>query len=240
MSFKTLAIIPARGGSKSIPRKNVRPLAGKPLIAYTIEAAVQAQSVNRVVVSTDDSEIAEVSKKYGAEIVRRPDEISGDTASSESALLHSLEHLKQSENYEPDFVVFIQCTSPLILSEDIDGIFQTFLNEQADSAQTVVPFHGFIWEKDSEGNAVGINHDKSKRLRRQDIAPQYQETGAIYVMKTEGFLKAKNRFFGKTAMHIIPLERAIEINDLAEFNVAEVMVQQRENPANNPTHIKGE
>jgi len=193
-NFKILAIIPARGGSKAIPRKNVRLLSGKPLIAYAIEAVLQSHSVERVVVSTDDSEIAQISIEYGAEIIWRPDEISGDKASSESALLHVLKHMEKNENYKPDFVAFIQCTSPLILPKDIDGTFQTLLEDQADMAQAVIPFHGFIWEKDSEGNAISVNHDISKRLRRQDIIPQFQETGAIYVMKRKGFMKAKNRF----------------------------------------------
>jgi len=126
-----LAIIPARGGSKGIPRKNIRPLAGKPLIAYSIEAALQAESVNRVVVSTDDSDIVKVSKQYGAEIVWRPDEISGDKVSSELALLHVLDQLNKSENYIPDFIVFIQCTSPLMLSKDIDGTFSSSIRRKS-------------------------------------------------------------------------------------------------------------
>ena len=206
----------------------MRLLAGKPLIAYAIKAVLQSHSVERVIVSTDNSEIAQVSKEYGAEIIWRPDEISGDKASSELALLHVLEHMKKNENYTPDFVAFIQCTSPLILPQDIDGTFQTLLEDKADMAQAVIPFHGFIWEKDSESNAIGVNHDMSKRLRRQDIIPQYQETGSIYIMKTKGFIKAKNRFFGKIAMHVIPLNRAIEIDDPAEFEIAEVLVEKME------------
>ncbi len=101
-----LAIIPARGGSKGIPRKNVLPLAGKPLIAYNIQAARQARLITRVVVSTDDDEIAEVSRRFGAEVVRRPAEISGDTASSELALLHTLETLRVTEGFVPDLVCF--------------------------------------------------------------------------------------------------------------------------------------
>jgi len=139
--METLAIIPARGGSKGIPRKNVLPLAGKPLIAYNIEQARRSQFIRRVVVSTDDAEIAAVARQYGAEVVWRPAEISGDSASSESALLHALEQLRQQENYQPDLLVFLQCTSPHTPAEDIDGTVQALLEQQADSALAVIPFH---------------------------------------------------------------------------------------------------
>ena len=223
-----LAIIPARGGSRGIPRKNVRLLAGKPLIAHTIEHARQARSVNRIVVSTDDPEIAAVSERYGAEVVWRPAEISGDTASSESALLHTLEYLQETEGYQPDLIVFLQCTSPLTLPEDIDGTVQALLNENADSALAVTPFHYFLWRQDEKGDAVGINHDKQVRLLRQQREPQFLETGAVYVMRTEGFRKAKHRFFGKTAMYIMPRERCLEIDEPIDFRLAEVLIKERE------------
>src|SRR3954467_12096692 len=108
-----LAIIPARGGSKGIPRKNVRPFLGKPLLAHTIEHARLAPSVTRVVVSTDDAEIAAIAGRHGAEVVTRPADISGDVAGSEAALRHVLDHLEAAERYEPDLVVFLQATSPL-------------------------------------------------------------------------------------------------------------------------------
>ena len=228
MKLETLAIIPARGGSKGIPRKNLRLLGDKPLISYAIEATLQSERVNRVMVSTDDSDIIKVSKQYGAEIVRRPAELSGDKASSELALIHALNYLKKNENYIPDFTVFVQCTSPLILPDDIDGTFQALLNENSDTALTVFPFHGFIWKKDSVNNAISVNHNLSKRFRRQDIEIQYQEAGSVYVMKTKGLLDAKNRFFGKAALHVIPVERSIEIDNLADFNIAELLVKQIE------------
>jgi N-acylneuraminate cytidylyltransferase len=224
---KIIAIIPARGGSKAVPKKNLYGFAGKPLIAHMIEHAKQARSVNRVVVSTDDPEIASVSRKYGSEVVWRPKELSTDTVSSELALLHVLRSLQESEAYEPDIVIFLQCTSPLILPEDIDGTVKALLDEDADSALTVTPFHGFLWRRNAKGKVEGINHNKFRRIRRQDLKKQYQETGAIYVVKREGFLKAKNRFFGKLAMHVIPQERSFEINDLADFCINEALFNQR-------------
>lgn len=223
-----VAIIPARGGSKGILRKNIKLLCGKPLIAWTIEAALQAQSVDRVVVSTDDAEIATLSAQYGADVVWRPTEISGDTASSESALLHALEHLEQTEKYDPHLIVFLQCTSPLTLPEDIDGTVEALVDENADSALTATQFHYFLWRRDQKGNFVGINHEKQIRELRQQRQPQFLETGAVYVMRTQGFKEAKHRFFGKTAMYVMPRERCLEIDDPVDFLVAEVLVRKRQ------------
>jgi N-acylneuraminate cytidylyltransferase len=221
-----LAIIPARGGSKGIPRKNIRPLAGKPLIAYNIEQARRSRYIDRLVVSTDDVEIAAVARGYGAEVVWRPAEISGDTASSESALLHGLESLEQAEGYRPDLLVFLQCTSPLTLAEDIDGTVQALLDQDADSALAVIPFHYFLWRQAGD-DAVGINHDKHHRPLRQEREPQYLETGAVYVMRVKGFLQARHRFFGKTALYVMPAERRLEIDDPVDFQIAEVLMRQQ-------------
>jgi N-acylneuraminate cytidylyltransferase len=199
-----------------------------PLIAYNVQQALRARLVNRLVVSTDDSEIAAISRQYGAEVVWRPAEISGDLASSESALLHALEHLQQTENYQPDLLVFLQCTSPLTQAEDIDGTIQALLDAQADSALAVIPFHYFLWQNDLSGNASGINHDKTVRPLRQEREPQYLETGAIYAMRVPGFLQTRHRFFGKTALYQMPSERRLEIDDPVDFKIAEVLVSELE------------
>lgn len=224
---KVLSIIPARGGSKGIPYKNIRPLAGKPLLAYMVEAALNTPAIDRVVVSTDDPHIATVAEEYGAEVVWRPPEISGDTATSESALLHTLEHLQQSEGYEADLLVFLQCTSPLTLAEDIQGTIDALLTEDADSALAVTPFHYFLWQQQG-GEAVGVNHDKAVRLRRQDQEPQHLETGAVYVMRNDGFRNARHRFFGKTAMYVMPPERCLEIDEPVDLLLAEVLMRERQ------------
>lgn len=226
MLVNTLAIIPARGGSKGVPRKNLRYLCGMPLVAWSIEAARRSTAVTRVVVSTDDHEISTVARRYGAEVVMRPPELASDTATSESALLHVLEHLRRAESYSPDLVVFLQCTSPLTLPEDIDGTVGTLIQHQADTCLSVVPFHHFLWSADSPEGATGINHDKSVRLRRQDMQPQYLETGAIYVMRTEGFLKTKHRFFGKTVIYTMPKERHVDIDDPVDFRIAELLLRE--------------
>jgi len=220
-----LAIIPARGGSKGLPRKNVLPVCGLPLIAWTIQAARSAEKVDRVVVSTDDQEIASVARHYGAEVVFRPSDISGDLASSEEALLHTLNYLEQAEGYHPELLVFLQCTSPLTTSEDIDGTINALVDSKADSALAGTDFHYFLWKQDSQGLACGINHDKSQRKLRQEKAPQFLETGAVYVMKVDGFKQAKHRFFGKTAIHLMPPERCCEIDDPVDMQVADLLLR---------------
>ncbi len=203
-------------------------MAGKPLLAYNVEQALQTPSITRVVVSTDDDEIASVAQQYGAEVVQRPADISGDTASSEAALLHTLDHLQATEGYTPDLLVFLQCTSPLTLAEDIEGTIQALLRENADSALAVAPFHYFLWRKDEQGNAVGINHDLRFRPRRQDLAStQFLETGAVYVMRAAAFQEKKHRFFGKVTYYVMPEERRWEIDNPVDIVVAEVLLQSQ-------------
>ncbi|RUL87166.1 acylneuraminate cytidylyltransferase [Tautonia sociabilis] len=219
-----IAVIPARGGSKGLPRKNVLPVAGKPLLGWTVEAARASRLVGRVVVSTDDPEIAAVALRFGAEVVDRPAELSGDSASSESALLHTLDVLRGREGYEPDLLAFLQCTSPLTAPEDIDGTIEALERQSADTALAVVPFHYFLWRPDG----TGINHDKARRPLRQEREPQFLEAGAVYAMKVPGFRAAKHRFFGKTALYEMPAERRWEIDDPADLEIAGALLRRRE------------
>lgn len=225
--MEILSIIPARNNSKGIPGKNITPLLGKPLIAWNIEASKKSKYVTRTVVSTDGEAIANVAKNFGAEVVLRPDDISGDTATSESALLHVLQTLQKENSYRPDLIVFLQCTSPLTTAVDIDTCIEKLISEKADSATAVTDFHYFVWKKDASG-AVGVNHDKSFRPRRQDREPQYIETGAVYVMKHDGFIDANHRFFGKTVLSIMPPERVAEIDEPADLIIAESMLKNQQ------------
>jgi len=223
MPLSVVAIIPARGGSISIPQKNLLEVAGQPLLAWTIQAALDSKCVTRTIVSTDDPDIALVAKRYGAEVVERPAEISGPDSPSEEALLHVLDQLKDDE--QPDVVAFLQCTSPLTKPEDIDGTIGALVEENADTALAVVPFHYFLWRKDDHGNAQGINHDQSKRLMRQHRDPEFLEAGAVYAMKTKEFREHRFRFFGKTAMYTMPVHRRWEIDDMDDVPVAESLLQ---------------
>lgn len=238
-SMKTVAIIPARGGSKGILRKNVIEIAGKPLLAWNIEAAKSSKFVDGVYVSTDDAEIAQVAHRYGAQVIDRPEELAGDTAGSECALVHALGVLNE-QGVDPDLLAFMQCTSPLTTTDDIDAAIQKLLDEKADSCLTVTDFHYFVWKEKEDGSAEGINHDKRFRPRRQDREPQYVENGAVYVMKVPGFLAANHRFFGKTVMSIMPRERSFEIDEPADLKIAETLLlrQSTQTPgANSPSAI---
>lgn len=215
--MKAVAIIPARGGSKGIPRKNVFPFNGKPLICWCIEAARQAEMVDQVIVSTDDAEIAQISRTAGATVIMRPDDISSDIASSEDALIHALSSL----NEHPDLTVFLQCTSPLTQSEDIDNCIRKLIDSNADSAFTATESHRFLWM--DQDRATGINHDGAERKRRQDLEKEYAENGAVYVMKTTGFMQARHRFFGKTVISEMPSTRTWEIDTLEDIHVAEAL-----------------
>ena len=230
------AVIPARGGSKGIPGKNLRPLLGRPLLVWTIEAALAARRVSRVAVSSDDAEILAVAAAAGAETVQRPADLSGDTATSESALLHTLDVLRERAGADPQTLAFLQCTSPLTAAEDVDGTLAALDREAADSAVAVVPFHHFLWRRtkpdepgaDGGRGAAGINHDPSVRLRRQDKEAQFLEAGAVYAFRTAGFREAGHRFFGKTALYEMPAARCWEIDDPTDLLVAEALLKARD------------
>ena len=185
-----LALIPARGGSKGIPGKNLQSVGGVPLIGRTVAAAKASTRVGRVVVSTDDEAIATAAQDYGAEVVRRPAAIASDTASSESALLHALDSMEQ-QNSLPKQLVFLQCTSPFTHAAQIDRVLAALDTPGINSSFAVSPWHGFLWRADGEG----INHDPYQpRRRRQDLEPAFLETGAIYAMTTVAFRTIGSRF----------------------------------------------
>lgn len=211
-SVRVWSIIPARGGSKGIPGKNLKKIQGRSLVFRAVAAAREARCVERVFVSTDDSEIAAEAKRAGAEVIDRPAHLAGDTASSESALLDALDRLAEGGEILPDIVVFQQCTSPFVAPADIDGTVSQLLRQGADTAFTAIATHGFVWREDQNGNAVGVNHDQNLRQRRQDRAPEYLETGAVYAMRTAGFREFGHRFFGKTVLFQSHPARAIEID----------------------------
>lgn len=225
-----LAVIPARGGSRGIPRKNIKLLSGKPLVAWTIAAAQAAHQVDRVVVSTDDAEIASVARRYGAEVVIRPLELSGDLAPSESALLHVLEVLQQAEGYHPSALAFLQCTAPLTLPQDIDGTLRLVTDRGYDSAVTMTPFHYYVWRETAAGVMEGVNHEASRRLMRQQRQPEYLEVGAVYALRTAGFQEHGFRFFGRVGKYLVPAYRALELDEPEDWALAEMLMRSRHRP----------
>jgi len=172
------------------------------------------------VVSTDDPQIAEVSEAFGAEVVRRPAEISGDAAPSEAALLHALSEL----GIDRGALAFMQCTSPLVLPEDVDGTLARLA--RADSAFAAVPSHRFLWEAAPSGPKP-VGHDPSHRPMRQELGSRFVEAGSVYAMDIAGFLKARRRFFGRIELYPIPPERGLEIDDETDFLLAECVMRRR-------------
>ncbi|MFJ8358906.1 cytidylyltransferase domain-containing protein [Streptomyces sp. NPDC093984] len=227
---RVLAVIPARGGSKGVPAKNLAPVGGVPLVARAVRECLATRLVTDVVVSTDDQAIAATARQAGAEVVLRPAAIAGDTATSEAAVLHAMDAHEALHGASVDVVLLVQCTSPFIVREDIDGVAGAIVENGADSAVTVAPFHGFIW-RDSEdaadeaaagtvaeadaavGGGYGVNHDKSFRPRRQDRPQDLLETGAAYAMDAAGFRKHRHRFFGRTELVRTDPARVLEIDD---------------------------
>jgi len=225
--LKTLTVIPARGGSKGIPRKNIRLLNGKPLIAYSIEAAFKSRRANRVIVSTEDQEIAEISKRYGAEVIDRPKELARDDSPTIDAVLHALGLLEEG-GYMPDVVVLLQPTSPLRNAEDIDNAIELFLSRECDSVVSVCEFkHSPYWSfKIENGYLKPIFGENYIKMRRQDLPKAYIPNGAIYVSTPETLRKYKSFYCPKTVPYIMPLERSIDIDNEIDFILAELIMKK--------------
>ncbi|MEU0113052.1 acylneuraminate cytidylyltransferase [Streptomyces bobili] len=222
---RVLAVIPARGGSKGVPAKNLASVGGVPLVARAVRECRATRLVTDVVVSTDDRAIAVAAREAGAEVVLRPAAIAGDTATSEAAVLHAMDTHEALHGAAVDAVLLVQCTSPFIAREDIDGVAAAVVENGADTAVTVAPFHGFVWRDgaagstggadgaDSAGGGFGVNHDKSYRPRRQDRPQDLLETGAAYAMDAAGFREHGHRFFGRTDLVRTDPARVLEIDD---------------------------
>ncbi len=224
-----LAVIPARGGSKGIPHKNIVSVHDKPLLAYTIEQARATPAIDRVIVSTDSSAIATVATKYGAEVAWRPTEISGDKASSEAALLHVLDHLRDREHYTPDLLVFLQATSPMRQPDDIQNAINTLYRENADSLLSVTPFHGFLWRKLPTG-PQSISYNYQHRQMRQDAPEDFVENGSIYVVKTEVLRANNNRLGGKIALYPMRALDSFQIDEPDDITLIEHLMSLNDKP----------
>lgn len=218
-----LAVIPARGGSKGVPAKNLAQVGGVPLVVRAVSACLASSEVTAVVVTTDAPAVAEAARAAGDSLgasarlhcVQRPEAIAGDTATSEAAVLHALDTYEAEHGRTVDVVLLVQCTSPFVAREDIDGVAAAVAREGADTAVTVAPFHGFLWRDGSavEDHNYGVNHDKKVRPRRQDRPEDLLETGAAYAMDAAGFRTHRHRFFGHTALVRTDPARVLEIDD---------------------------
>ena len=223
-----LAVIPARGGSKGVPGKNIKDLAGKPLIAYTIEAAIASTVFEKVIVSTDSGEIAETAARYGAEVpFLRPEEISNDMASSDDVILHALKYFDRL-GIKFDEVCKLQPTSPLREARHIKEAYNLFCERGADFLVSVCEcehsplWSGLIGEDLRLDNFIS---NKAKRACRQELPIYYRLNGAIYMGKTGSFIKNKS-FLGKNSVaYIMNQEDSVDIDSLLDFKVAKVIMK---------------
>ncbi len=211
MTKKVLAIIPARGGSKGLPGKNIIDLAGKPLIAWTIEASLGSQYITKTIVSSDSDEILEVAKRYGSDMVKRPDELATDKSSSEVVVKHVIESIE--ENF--DYVVLLQPTSPLRDTVDIDCAFEKLFSTDATALISVCEYDNKILKafKENElGYIEGVSNNKYPFMRRQDLPKTYMSNGAIYIIKVDDFFKNNSFFTDKTISFIMDEVKSMDID----------------------------
>lgn len=224
--MKVWAVIPARGGSKGIPNKNLAPLAGVPLLVHSIRTALECSQVERAVVSTDSDEIGAVALRHGAEFVRRPAELSTDAAATEPALLHVLELARQEQRPLPDIVALLQPTSPYRKPGTLDRCLAAMEAAGADSLLTACESHSFFWKR--AGALAEALYDYRRRPRRQDIPAAERwcrENGSVYLTRAELLLREKNRLGGRIGLHLMSEEESFEIDTPLDLLVAERIME---------------
>lgn len=233
MRNKYLGVIPARGGSKGIPKKNIKDMNGKPLIAYTIEAAsraIEAGALTRCIVSTDSTEIAEISRMYGAEVpFMRPEYLGGDTVKSVDVILHALSFVEeQGEHY--DAVITLQPTSPMRTSNDLIEGIQMFDEGEADSLIAVyedVKANGFnYYRMGSKHEGLAEHKEHNTGIRRQEMKPMYVRNGALYISAIE-LLKKRRLIIGDVPLlYVMPKERSIDVDSMMDFEYIELLMNK--------------
>lgn len=233
--MNTLCIIPARGGSKRLKNKNIIPLLGKPIIAYSIASALESKLVNKIVVSTDDPKIIRVSQEYGIQAIKRPKEYSTDTAPIEQALRHAVSYLNKKENYSADIIVWLQANVPIRKKGQIDAVINKLLITGADSAVTVYQVSQYpLWMKrmDKRGFISPLSAG-IKEYRSQDVEPLYLLDGAIVAMRREALMSTSGKsgahiYLGKTTAGIIQEKKyTIEVDDKEDLDLAKFYLQNK-------------
>ncbi|MCC8146041.1 MAG: N-acylneuraminate cytidylyltransferase [Bacteroidales bacterium] len=225
-----VAFIPVRGGSKSIPLKNIKPICGKPLVYWTVKAACQCKYIDIVYVATDSDKIKEIVESFKAgeesdiftrvQVVGRSEESASDTASTEFAMLEF------ASNYEFDNVVLVQATSPMLTAADLDGGFELFNSDGTDSVLSVVRQYRFLWDKDEKGNVSPSNYDVFRRPRRQEFDGYLMENGAFYISSKEDLIKYQNRVSGNIKAYEMCDDSAFEIDEPSDWIIIEALMQK--------------
>jgi N-acylneuraminate cytidylyltransferase len=227
-----MACIFARGGSKGLPGKNIRPLAGKPLIGWAIEQARAVPHIERVIVSTDSQEIANVARAHGAHVpFMRPAELANDTASELDAWRHALTFLQDTEGQLPEVLVSVPTTAPLRLPEDIESCLDIYWKGGADVVLTVSEAHRNPWfnmvSSRSDGTLAPVNNTGGSITRRQDAPDVYDITTIAYVADPKFILAGSQLFSGRVRAVKVPVERAIDIDTRHDFEIAEFLMKRR-------------
>lgn len=230
MVRSVIAIISARGGSKGIPKKNIKKLGDKPLIAYTIEEALKSKYLDHVFVSTEDLEIAEISKAYGAQVIDRPSALAEDTSKAVDVILHAVEYLEE-EGIHPQIIVLLQPTSPLRNTADIDAAVKLFLDNECDSVISVCePDHSPFWCFTFSGRYLQPLFDKKyDNIRRQDLQKVVMPNGAIYISSPESIRKLDGFYGDRTIPYCMPSERSIDIDTPLDFAIVEMLISEDTN-----------
>jgi len=221
----TVAIIPARGGSKGIPKKNLKHFCGKPLIVWTIDQALKTKYVDSVWVSSDSTEILKISKKAGANVIVRPKSLSTDTSTSEFAWLHALDHIEQKIS-SVDIIVGLQATNPIREPLDIENAIRKFQRTNADSLFTGSDIGNYFTWKKINKKLISINYNYKKRPRRQDFSKQFVENGSIYIFKPEILRKFNNRLGGKIEISLMDNWKSFDIDTLDDFELCETLMKR--------------
>ena len=231
-SFKVLGIIPARGGSKGVPRKNIKKLAGKPLLAYVLSAALKSRLLTDLVVSSDDSKILAVAKKYGGEkvVLKRPMELAKDNTPDVPVLQHAVRIMEAKNKIRYDLVVMLHATTPLLRTEDIDGCIKKLIETKAESVVSVYKVNDAnpIKMKKIENDRLvpyvdGFNENTT--IRRQDLPPVYRRNAGIYVSKRRVVMEDGKVWGKEVRPFLMPEERSVDINNLLDFYFAEAAIK---------------
>ena len=228
-----LALIPARGGSKGIPRKNIVDVAGKPLIAWSIETALNCKKIGRVVVSTDDGEIAQISQSYGASVpFLRPAEFAQDDTTDLPVYQHALSWFSEYENYQPDIIVWLRPTTPLRTRQDVETALQLLITTGADWVRSVCSTeHHPYWMKH-----VAADHrltpfidgvDETGYLRRQLLPPVYRLNGVVDVTWAKTIMEQKELYRGDVRGYVMPLERSLDIDNELDLAMVDLLLKMQ-------------
>ncbi|MDV7340802.1 acylneuraminate cytidylyltransferase family protein [Terasakiella sp. A23] len=222
---ETVAIIPARGGSKGIPGKNIIEICGRPLIEWSIRQALQAQTIDSVWVSSDSEEILEVARKAGAETIVRPADISGDQATSESAWIHALDEIEKT-GQSVDWAFGLQATSPVREPHDFDHAFAALKENGWDSLFSSVKIEDYlVWSETEDGGMESQSYDYRSRQRRQEMLQKYLENGSFYIFRPEDIRKYDNRLSGKIGTFAMEKYKSQQIDERGDMEICQSLMK---------------